>query len=98
MSDSNRLPWLRNLSKDPNYKRWVRDPIDKQRKVYEQVVRDHHSSVEDIRFAQGALKVLDWHNYIFEHNEIEIAALERKKENANGRERKPNYTEGRYCT
>ena len=101
MTDVNgaRRSFLRRLQTDKNYQSFVADPLRAQRKEFEAILKDVDSTEGQIRYAQGALKVLDWHEWIFEHNDRQIDAIERnEKEKKDAGPRKPNYTPGRYCT
>lgn len=92
------LRFLASLENDKTYMEKVRAPMHVKRAAMEEILKSRDSKESDIRYAQGALEILDWHNEIFEHNRRQLDALERKAKGATNGSRKPNITAGRYCT
>jgi len=91
--------FLKRLQQDSQYQRFIAQPIRAMKKESEDILKDSESSEAQVRYAQGMCKVLDWHEWIFEQNDVQINAIERnKKDQHDARNRKPNYTHGRYCT
>jgi len=91
-----RQMFLKKLQKDANYQRYVAEPLRAQRVEFEKILRDVNSSEGEVRYAQGALKIIDQHEWIFEKNDAQIIASERsRKEKEHGRARQPNYSYGR---
>lgn len=91
--------FLKKLQNDPSYQKFVAEPLRVQRAEFDKILKDVSSTEEQVRYAQGALKIIDQHEWLFEKNDAQILASERsRKEKENARDRKPNYSYGRYCT
>lgn len=96
---NDRHQFLRRLSLDPKYQKYVVGPLESMRKEFEDTLKNVESTEGQVRYAQGALKVIDQHRHLFDRNDALINANERQKEERrNARTRTANYTSGRYCT